>query len=150
MRALMLATLLYALKGDSPYNAKAMALHSELSTIKLIPLWCLFLGERSERNTAYGMSLDLWTWVIPLIDSVICIQTFLFLWQNLGKDHDCIYNYISLVLRLLCTMLCTIYNIYCGQTHHNTTSFHNNGIIWVVVTISSTVNKIMSATIAKQ
>ena len=111
---------------------------------------CLFLGEQRERNTAYGMSHDLWTWVIPPIDSVICIQTFLFLWKNLGKDHDCVYNYISLVLRLLCAMLCTIYNIYCGQTHHSTTSFHNNGFIWAVVTSSSTVNEIMSATIAKQ
>ena len=26
---------------------------------------CLFLGKRSEWNTAYGMSLDLWTRVIP-------------------------------------------------------------------------------------
>ena len=26
---------------------------------------CLFLGERSERNTANGMSHELWNWVIP-------------------------------------------------------------------------------------
>ena len=25
----------------------------------------LFLGGRSEQNTAYGMSHDLWTWVVP-------------------------------------------------------------------------------------
>ena len=35
---LMLAALRYALTGDFPNNNKASVLHSELNTIKLIPL----------------------------------------------------------------------------------------------------------------